>query len=190
MLLFASLILFLGSCKKDDDSNSPSKNYMQLDASEYELSKGILENYGKYEGDNGYNLDLTLFSSGLKIVEEDGEVSDMSGEGHAIYFEIYTSTSKKLDIGTYEYDSTGTGESGTFASGGCVADYNIETEEGTSLELSEGTLTVTKNDGIYEISFDCIAEDGTSVTGYYKGSLKYYNYDDNTKSARIKIKRI
>jgi len=117
-------------------------------------------------------------------------VSDISGTGHSIYFEIYTSTSKKLDIGTYEYDSTGTGEPGTFVYGGCVAEYNTDTEEGLNLELSEGTLTVEKNDGLYEISFDCAAEDGTSVTGYYKGSLKYYNYDDDTKSARIKIKKL
>lgn len=117
-------------------------------------------------------------------------MSDISGTGHSIYFEIYTSTSKKLDIGTYEYDSTGTGEPGTFVYGGCVAEYNTDTEEGLNLELSEGTLTVEKNDGLYEISFDCAAEDGTSVTGYYKGSLKYYNYDDDTKSARIKIKKL
>ena len=190
MFLFASLILFLGSCKKDDDNKSSSKNYMQLDDSEYELSKGVLENYGKDEGVDGYNLDLTLLSSGLKIVEEGGEVSDISGTGHSIYFDIYTSTSKKLDLGSYEYDSTGTGELGTFAYGGCIADYNTETKEGVNLELSDGTLTVTKNDGVYEISIDCTAEDGTNVTGYYKGSLKYYNYDDNTKSAKIKIKKM
>ncbi|MDP3442496.1 MAG: hypothetical protein Q8T08_06495 [Ignavibacteria bacterium] len=117
-------------------------------------------------------------------------MTDISGIGHSIYFEIYTSTSKKLDLGTYEYDSTGTGEPGTFVFGECIADYNSETEEGVNLELSEGTLTVTKNDGVYEISFDCTAEDGTRVTGYYKGSLKYYNYDDNTKSAKIKIKKL
>lgn len=65
ILLFASLILFLGSCKKDDDSKSSSENYMQLDDSEYELSKGILEDYGRDEGVDGYSLDLTLFHRGL-----------------------------------------------------------------------------------------------------------------------------
>ncbi|MDP3442497.1 MAG: hypothetical protein Q8T08_06500 [Ignavibacteria bacterium] len=61
IFLLVSFVLTLSSCKKDDDSNSPSKNYMQLDDSEYELSKGILENYGKYESDEGYNLDYSSF---------------------------------------------------------------------------------------------------------------------------------
>jgi len=38
---------------------------MQLDDSEYELSKGILEDYGRDEGVDGYSLDLTLFHRGL-----------------------------------------------------------------------------------------------------------------------------
>jgi hypothetical protein len=176
-------ILFTG-CKDDEEDDGPSGNYMKYGDTEYELSQGFLENYGKFVREPGYNLDLTFISSGFTVHESDGEIDSLSGTGHGIYFEMFTVNNNRLEIMTYQYDPDETEEAGTFDYADGVLDYNIEAEEGTMFYIDQGTVTVSKNEGEYEISFDCRDEDGAAVTGYYKGTLKYYDYD--VRTAKIK----
>jgi len=72
-------VLFV-ACTKDEDGDPP-KNQMTIDVTEYSLDKGILENYGQDQPDEGFNIDLTLFSSGFTLYEVNGEVDSISGVG-------------------------------------------------------------------------------------------------------------
>ena len=62
---FVAICLFIISCKKDNN-NSSTNNSFKFDNTEYKLSNGFLENYGK-NGVEGYNLDLSLISSELTM---------------------------------------------------------------------------------------------------------------------------
>jgi hypothetical protein len=173
------IVLFVTGCKKDKEEESV-KNYFNYNGTEYILSQGFLENYGKY-ADEGYNIDLTLLSSDFTIQESNGEIDSLTGAGDVLLFEIFTSLPDKLDVRDYIYDETESGAAGTFDWGVIGMDMNIMTETGTAYEITAGKVSVTSNGSTYEITINCTAN-GKTLTGYYKGSLKYYNYDKKKKS--------
>lgn len=173
------LSLFVSGCKKDEKKTV--KNYFNYNGTEYILTQGFLENYGKY-GDQGYNIDLTLLSSDLKINESNGEVDSLSGTGHALIFEIFTSLPNKYDIKDYLYDASESGADGTFDWGMVGMNLDLANETGLTFDITGGKVSVTSNGTEYEITINCTDEKGKTVTGYYKGSLKYYNYGKKKKS--------
>lgn len=104
---FAVIVLLcmaIMGCKKDNNKDEQKNNFLKVDGTEYAISKGFLEYYG---GDNSvYNIDLTLFSQGIIIQENMGIPDLFSGNGHTIYFEMYTSDSARLAPGTYADNNT------------------------------------------------------------------------------------
>ena len=172
--------LFVGGCKKDKKDDA-SKSSFSYNNTEYDLSKGFLENYGK-SGDEGYNLDLTLLSDAFVIHESGGEIDSITGTGSGMNFEIYTSQSTKLDVKEYVYDALESGADGTFDFGMLVINYNTMTESGELLEITGGKITVVNNGSDYEININCTASNGKTITGHFKGPLRYFNYDKKKKS--------
>lgn len=143
------------------------------------FTTGYLENYGiSEEAGYGYNLDFSLLSSGFTFSETDGYL-DIFGEGDIIWLEMFSGSNYQLDIGTYNYDATYSGIPGTFGSGILLIDYNINTESGTILEITGGTLSVVSNSPIYEINYNLSISNGESISGYYTGTLNYYDYGGN-----------
>ena len=169
---------FVASCKKDEKT---VKSYFNYNGTDFVLSKGFLESYGK-SGTEGYNIDLTLLSSSFTIHDKSGEVDSVSGTGDALYFEIFTSHADKLDVKDYTYDATESGADGTFDQGEIGMGFNMETLTGSALNITGGKVSVTSVGSEYEITFNCTATNGKTITGYYKGPLKYYNYDNKKKS--------
>lgn len=182
---FILSILLMVGCKKDNDSPNNKMNY---DGTEYELSQGFLENFGKWTDQMDYNMEIVLLSSGFAVHEADGEIDSLSGIGHGIIFDLFTASSNKVDVGEYTYDSNDSGQAGTFNFADGVVNYNSATEDGTEFEISAGKLTIVQNGDTYELNFDCTAENGKQVTGYFKGSLKYYDMSD-TKSLKTGFKK-
>lgn len=186
-IILLSLIIFAG-CKKDKKESS-FNNYINYDGTTYAIDKGYLENWGKWspEGDN--NLDLTLVSNGISAVEVSGLLDEFIGAGNGIIFYMYTTSTTRLDDGNYVYDEDATEEAGTFEWANVVINYNIEDEEGdVDQYIVDGTVTVTKTGDVYEISFNLTDEDGKTVTGYFKGTLKYYD-QDKKKSTKTDKRR-
>lgn len=183
ILTITTITLFtflIAGCKKDKDA-SPD-NYLMVGTKKYELAEGFLENYGNYSSETGYNLDLTLISSGADLVIIDGMVESLTGTGNGVYFEVYTSMGDKLDIGDYMYDPESTEAAMTFDLGVGYINVNFSTMSGTPHFVDGGTLSVLKNGSEYEISFDCVDGDGVKISGYFKSSLAYFNYADLQKS--------
>lgn len=184
VLTFALLVV---SCTKNE-SNSPIiplTNAISYNNATYNLDKGFLENYGNPQN-LGYNIDLTLLSSGLIVYESNGLIDSISGTGSGIYFEIYSSNATGLDVRDYTFDAGKSGAAGTFDYANTILNFNILTQQGIDLDLNGGKITVKKSGAEYELAFECTGVNGKSITGYYKGSLKYYNNSGTTKSARIK----
>jgi hypothetical protein len=129
-------------------------------------------------GKASYNMDLTFLSSGLIVHESDGEIDSLSGIGNVLYFEIFTSDSNSLDSRTYNFDPEQTYEAGTFDNGIVGMNLNVLTFEGDYFPVVSGSIEVNKNGDEYEVSINCKNGTGKTITGYFKGTLKYYDYGD------------
>jgi hypothetical protein len=171
-LVLLPLVIFAG-CKKDKDGDSPN-NYIKYEGKTYTINQGILENYGE-EDEGVYNLDLTLFSSGINLIVSEGEIVGATGKGNVIYFEMFTTSETQLDAGTYEFDYYSE-EAGTFDDGEILINYDAEDYQADIDQyINHGTVTVAKSGDIYEIRINCTDEDDKSVTGYFKGTLTWYD---------------
>lgn len=162
--------LMLVSCKKKGDKVT---NYFKVNNTTYELSNGILENYGTdAESYDGYNLDLSLITDGISV-----SASDVwSGSGKAIYFEMYTTSSTYLSSGEYDYDNT-TSPSPTFSFD--LSFYVLDLVfpgTGTPVQIISGTVTVVKDGNTYDITLsDGENNSGDAITAHYKGTLTYFD---------------
>jgi hypothetical protein len=190
LLKITIVMLLLGSvfagCKKDDEDNPKNNGNMKYDGVEYDLANGYLENYGKFDDDEAYNLDLVFLSSGLTVFEENGELDSIAGNGHAIIFELFSNSNTMLTAGTYEYDVDETGAAFTFDYSSAVLNYVSETDEGTDVYVNGGTAIVTNAGSEYEINFNLTTLGNKNIVGYFKGGLHYYNYEDQEKTKSTK----
>jgi hypothetical protein len=182
-VLFAltAIGVLFAACKKDDE-NDPPKNQMTYNGAEYELSQGIIENYGSWESSEGYNFDVTLLTSGIAIYVVNDMIDSLSGIGSGVVFELFSSDSTHLADGIYILDEDGNGTPGTFTYGSVAIDYNVGTQEGTEKDFIEGTCEVNRNGETFQLSFDCKTEDNIAITGYYNGVLQAFDYSDYKKS--------
>lgn len=181
-------IIFTG-CKKDKNNEESLSNYVTYNGTKYAVDKGILENFGQFEEGGAYNLDLYLVSNGITFLESNNEITGVSGQGHGIYFEMYTSGPTQLDNGTYNYDYWSETAS-TFDYGWVNINYDASTNIAEiDQDIEGGTVVVTKTGDVYEITINCTDEDGKSVTGYFKGTLKLYqsSYTKSTKADKSKF---
>jgi hypothetical protein len=161
------------------------KNSITYNNTVYYLNDGILENYGNIQG-TGYNIDLTLISSGLTPVITNGQVDSITGTGSGINFELFSSNPTALEVGDYTFDATMSGSPGTFDYGNAIFNFNTITQEGTVLDITGGKVTIISKSPVYELSFKCTGADGKSITGYYKGSLNYYVISGILRSGKLK----
>ncbi|NQU35114.1 MAG: hypothetical protein HQ521_17955 [Bacteroidetes bacterium] len=174
--IFTVVISFSG-CKKKDET---PKNQMTYNEVEYDLSHGVSENNGIWDGNEGYNFNLILLSSGFTVYEVDGKIDSLSGIGHGILFELYSNNSDKLDDGVYTFEDGPDGKPGTFSYADAVFNWDAQTLEGTEVEATTGNLSVVKAGDEYELSMNLTMKGGKTLTGFYKGILKYYISDQKS----------
>ncbi len=181
-------LFFFAGCKKDKKEDD-FDYYIKYDGKMFRLDKGAMENYGKYYVDDSYSIDLWFLSEGLKMIEINGEWDHESGKGHIVYFEMNTNSPSQIDNGTYTYDLDETYDAGTFLYGDFTLNYDADHNTWETYKaFVDGTVTVSRTGDVYEITFNCTDEDGKTVTGYYKGTLIYYDYDTK-KSTRTEKRK-
>lgn len=164
--------LFVG-CQKDAVT-ATTKNHIKYDGKEYELSNALLINQGGSKS-NGYYFDLILMSSGVKLYESNGEIDSSSGVGHFIDLPMVSSKAN-FQAGEYIYDAKETGDIGTFDYAFAGLDFNFSTEKGTVIDITGGKVTVKNTGTEYEITINCTTASNKPLTGYFKGTAKYYDY--------------
>jgi len=184
ILALISISIVFAGCKKDEENDAP-KNQMTIDGTEYELSQGVIENYGVWQSSEGYNFDVTLLTSGITIHVVNDIIDSLSGIGSGVVFELYSYDSTNLASEIYDLDKDGNGTPGTFTYGSVAIDYNVGTQQGTEKEFTEGILNVARDGENFQLSFECKTEDGTTVTGYYDGVLQAFDYSDFKPSKGI-----
>lgn len=170
--------LFISCNKKDDDSGT--NNYLIIDSKEYGLSAGFLGNYGTDNENSlhyGYNTDLLLYSEGLSIQLKENDEWYLVGNGHGIYFEMFSATGNYLDNEDYVFNSTEPHPIGTFDYGHYVINYDTENGySGDEDDVVSGKVSVYKNGSEYNITIDCASTNGKKITGFYKGTLRYFDW--------------
>lgn len=166
------LPVFFAACSKDDDDDK--KNHFKYDGNTYEMTSGVILNWGQWFDEEGYAFDLYLFSEGIQY----NGIWDITGTGHGIFFELFSPSENELAAGTYNYDSNDTGEPFTFYDADFVIDYDIENETGTEIIIVGGSIKVEKSGSTYTITIEAVAEGGKPVTGYYKGTIPVEDMTD------------
>ncbi|MBE0638179.1 MAG: hypothetical protein IH598_06655 [Bacteroidales bacterium] len=154
---------------------------------EYDMDKGIIEFYGLVNTNPAsYNFDVILLSPG---VEYNGE--DPTGQGHAILWEMFSSSSTDLVPGTYSFDANETYNANTFDYSIALIDFDMTNGSGTYVFITGGTVTIEKSGSTYTITADCNTSDNKKITGYYKGNLTFYDNSGKEKSSKFsRIKSI
>lgn len=116
------IVLVIASCKKDKDKDDvkPKAGSFMYDGKEYALSQGFLENWGEWWAEEGFNIDLNLFSDGIEIFMDE-DYAELTGKGHGMFFEMFSSKSDELVPGDYLFDDESL-TPGTFEFGIIVMD--------------------------------------------------------------------
>ena len=168
MLASFFMVLVITGCSKDDKESATGKitGSFTYDGNSYTLTKGAIINFGDYDDlkSGVYNIDLYLADDGLNI-------ETMSGEGNYLYFEMFSSSDKALLSGTYDYAEP---SAFTFDLGFVFINHQPGTNTGTTVEVYDGTVTISQSGSEYTITIDCEDETGKKITGTCQGSLKYY----------------
>ncbi|MCH8555765.1 MAG: hypothetical protein LAT76_11440 [Schleiferiaceae bacterium] len=169
------------SCSKDDDSNGngnnnntpppPPPNELVHDGETIAMTKGFFLDYGQASA-TSYNLDLFLLTENADLSLTTG---NLTGSGSMFYIELFTSANDKLEPGTYTFDASNTPEANTFDTSVLLKNFNLtEGNQGTLLEVSNGTVKVEFKDGKYEFTIDLVDENGAEIKGYYRNEVQTF----------------
>ena len=183
-----ALALILVSCDQSkEDETLQQDNHFKVFDQKYALHKGMLLNGGT-DADyyQGYYFELVLLSSGITITQNEDGYFDSFGQGDAISFDLYSASRLHLDQGTYNFSKNTPSPVGTFDWGTYLVGWKSSEEDALEeSRFSSGTIKVDRNDEQYTIEFDLTAENGKKVTGYFKGSLEFYDFSTSSPSGRV-----
>lgn len=174
-LLMSNLLLI--SCKKDTaeiENVITKKSFLKIGDKEYNLAKGAFLNDGKEDSSLVYFHELAFFSDSFSLTTSQFGEMEISGSGQLIYFDLYSSMGEQLDEGDYMYSSESGSFVKTFDYGAYFINYSSDNTENEEVEIISGTLSVSKTDGEYSITINCMSEDGEIVTGFFNGKLEYF----------------
>jgi len=169
---------------------------------EYPLSDGIMINYGDFEGKGIYNHSMYLLSPDHIM---NWETLESTGTGAVVDFEIFN-TNDTIESGIYPFsipedmntvkvcDSIDRNADGLINDDDCiytmpdgefyissrisVYDTNVNLQELIGLKFRSGNIAINREDDQYRIELDCVGENGDIITGFYMGSLHYYDFSN------------
>ena len=154
-LLILISILFFQSCKKEEGSKSPVTNYFKIGNNTYSLANAAYE----VDSINGFSV-LILSSPGLTYVPP----STLLGSGNYIEFDI-DNISNPLSAGSY-YSPIGF--EAFIGLNSSASNPGNEYSQNTTLP---GTLTISKTNSTYSVSFQFTLATGQFVSGNYVGPI-------------------
>ena len=193
--MFAIGILTFGCDEDNNEIEEPFvypdyQNYLRVGNKAFELSLGVMKNNGELkEAYDGFNTPIWLVSEGVNITNKKsnhfGSV-DIKGEGHFIYFELFSAKGNELDNVTYKLDPLSPHKAKTYSIGEYFISKDFDNFNGDysqSNDLYEGNITVNKEGDEYEITIDFVNKEGIIIEAYYKGKLKYFEDNQDNKAS-------
>ncbi|MDR4988287.1 MAG: hypothetical protein RG741_05550 [Bacteroidales bacterium] len=179
-LFFLVALIALFSCGKEDDpgGDNGTANYIKYDGVTYELSYGFLVYYGQYSGE-GFSFNLYLVSDGIDF---DAENWNFSGQGHGIFFELFSPTEERLEAGTYTYEAEETEDAFTFSWAAFMQELDLDDQTSTQINITGGSVVVALSGSTYTLTIDAVDINDKPITGNFIGILPRFNADDLGKS--------
>ena len=175
LVMVILLGLTLVSCKKDEtETPEPvvKANQITYKGSSYVIDKGAYVYFTQKS--QGYYSSLIFLSPGGQFMTSGETIDSLSGNGTGIAFQCITSDSTALPTGNYPYDTTGITTVNTFSGAMMVLNYDFAADIGEEVEITGGTLSVTKSSGTYEINYSGKDLEGNPLTFYFKGQMPRY----------------
>lgn len=179
LILTVLLLIFLGSCSKDEDEPKEAQNALTFDGVSYTMVDGIVEDYGHgFLFDNGssphYNYDFSLFDGEVTLIE--GGYTSV-GVSIEVYAELFA-PGEEFSAGTFSYVDEETATESDVEGKYIFADASVtivpDTGSDVDYEAVGGSITVSGSGTTdYTIEFDLQLEGGTSLTGTYSGKFQY-----------------
>jgi predicted heme/steroid binding protein len=186
--LFLSLLftLALTSCSDDDNKTqgTANKGTLTVNGVDYDVNRAYL--VPNYTGQNPEydkrRFYIVLANDGLSL--NNNEFVYLGGITQLIDFNLYTSDENpgSIEETTYGLWSNTPNTEAYIAHAGINTDVEIQNGEFISAnslssdDMDNGQVAISKNNGVYNITFSFSNETNT-VTGSYKGTLQSLNYN-------------
>ncbi|MDP2722182.1 MAG: hypothetical protein Q8O72_05455 [Bacteroidales bacterium] len=172
-IIAATLLIFVfAGCKKDSNDPAILGQFTYLNKT-YNLTHGVNVGYSSTV-DSIYGIDLILMSSGLQIVNSGDTASLVTGRGDVIGVTLYSTSVNILEPG--EYTCSDTIVAGQFGNGFLIVNYEPSTQTADNqATVKSGTVSIAKEEDIFDITMNMVSDEGKTITGNYKGSLTYYS---------------
>ena len=164
------------SCSDDDDAGENTSfigsgtGSVVVDGDNFTLSGGAVVDYGSYN-DETFNFDIELLSSDFVLTDD-----SISGRGENVYFELLTDNATGLKNGIYTFNENG-GDF-TFISSDVYLDYDFNLDDGTAIDITSGTLEITRAGDNYDLQWNVEGSNGEVITGSYSGTLRLFEETD------------
>lgn len=153
--------------------NNNWATYMGID---YKMaSKGGLENYENTPDEHkGTNLDLILVSDASRLNGADSGQNAIAFSENYLDLEMFSSSSTKLSSGKYTFSTTEPHPTFSFSGGDFDLDF-----DGSGDDIVGGEVNIKESNGIYNIGFKLIDDNGNELSGQFNGSLTMFIIDDD-----------
>jgi hypothetical protein len=165
LVLTAAIIVAFTSCKKDDSQDSAGIGSFTVDGITYKPSYGYLVQSRNSQGKNEFLITFSDASSVQGLIDQTNQIEMTL---------VIIPPSGTLDNGTYTGNATH--QQNLIEAFVRLGNDTNDDVQWTITDAYTGSITVTKTDDIYDISYTFLAEkDGTStvktITGTFKGAL-------------------
>ncbi len=177
LLISCCLTLCFLSCEKDDDNKESATTtqtaketyYVQYKGVKYEIDKAFCAP-GFFTFENMSSFSLCVASSSVSYSSWLGCIT---GTGNGMKFEI-TSSGDEMTLAAKTYTFTEGDEVGAnqIYEGSVVTSYDFFMNDGTSRNLNNGSLKVSKNGDTYTLNYQGTDSEGLDIICYYKGTIK------------------
>lgn len=160
----AAVALLTASCsKEDDDLQSPGNSVSG------KTQVGKIIDYGPISG-NVRRMTLTLSNQG-NVYDENSGI--LIGKINEIALDIYVDEDGQIPTGSYVFKGPETREINTFSNGSVSLQYVGQNVGSTKFSLTDGTMGVVNNSGLYNLNLTVTLDSGHSINISTSGSLSY-----------------
>ena len=175
-LVLLVLGISMAACKKDENTPINSFKYNQKEA---EIGTALGFTYGQGAVPDVQWFAMQFLEKTLTVNYVNNYPDSISGIGDALQLTFLTNKLTEIPAGEYVISSSGSDYTAFTIDGdfsGLIIGYDATSGEDPSLiEISGGKVTVTKNAGEYEFTFNLTTNINTTITGYYKGKPVIYS---------------
>lgn len=182
--LLAISLLTVAACVSDDNTiTDPNENTVIIAGNITAINKAQYKQFGQAVGDPLTSSYLVLTSPDVSVTIGDPAGYDIDGDGAAVILVVRSDVSAELLEGTYPFDDAlGPNDFPSFETftiqSVAFEDSNLQSNTSDkSMSFQNGTLTVARNDDIYDIKVSGSVLDNNSGINLslilnYEGEIK------------------